>query len=333
MNHVGGRAGEEDHRPMRSAGSRTARPGSSSAGFSPGRIGEELGVHRRLDRSRTDGVHVHTTPAHSSASDLVSWSSPPLLAAYVVRPLAATTAYVEATLMIFPEPRSSIAGPRPGPRRRRPSGWCRGPDPMRPRSRPRRTGSPWPRRCSRGCRSGRDWPDLLDHATDIARILDVDDVGRCGAPARSDFGCDGSTCADVRETTASRRQLGRDRSQASGQDRDPLRSPAPRARTSRTCRTGLWRSRASSGWPVCAARAEVVYISQHSRNRSASQGGKPVALGNITEQDASTLLNDLRLGLNADGYDLLVSAIDDKLRLDIVARMTAARTASFRRRP
>jgi hypothetical protein len=45
-----------------------------------------------------------------------------------------------------------------------------------------------------------------------------------------------------------------------------------------------------------------------------------VALGNITEQDASSLLDDLRLGLNADGYDLLVSGIDEKLRLDIVAR-------------
>ena len=45
-----------------------------------------------------------------------------------------------------------------------------------------------------------------------------------------------------------------------------------------------------------------------------------MALGSITQEDATTLLNDLRLGLNADGYDLLVSAIDDKLRLDIVAR-------------
>lgn len=45
-----------------------------------------------------------------------------------------------------------------------------------------------------------------------------------------------------------------------------------------------------------------------------------MALGSITEQDASTLLNDLRLGLNADGYDLVVSALDDKLRLDIVAQ-------------
>lgn len=45
-----------------------------------------------------------------------------------------------------------------------------------------------------------------------------------------------------------------------------------------------------------------------------------MAIGNLTEQDASTLLNNLRLGLNADGYDLLVSGIDDKVRLNIVAR-------------
>lgn len=45
-----------------------------------------------------------------------------------------------------------------------------------------------------------------------------------------------------------------------------------------------------------------------------------MALGKLTEQDAASLLNDLRLGLNADGYDLLVSGIDDKLRLSIVAR-------------
>jgi hypothetical protein len=44
-----------------------------------------------------------------------------------------------------------------------------------------------------------------------------------------------------------------------------------------------------------------------------------VAIGELTEQDASSLLNDLRLGLNADGYDLEVSGIDDKLRLNIVA--------------
>lgn len=43
-----------------------------------------------------------------------------------------------------------------------------------------------------------------------------------------------------------------------------------------------------------------------------------MAIGNLTEQDASSLLNDLRLGLNADGYDLQVSGIDDKIRLSIV---------------
>ena len=43
-----------------------------------------------------------------------------------------------------------------------------------------------------------------------------------------------------------------------------------------------------------------------------------MAIGNLTAQDASSLLSDLRLGLNADGYDLEVTGIDDKLRLSIV---------------
>jgi hypothetical protein len=45
-----------------------------------------------------------------------------------------------------------------------------------------------------------------------------------------------------------------------------------------------------------------------------------MAIGELTEHDAAALLNDLRTGLNADGYDLEVSGVDDKVELTIVAR-------------
>lgn len=43
-----------------------------------------------------------------------------------------------------------------------------------------------------------------------------------------------------------------------------------------------------------------------------------MAIGNLTRSDASALLDDLRIGLNADGYDLEVAAVDDKVQLRIV---------------
>lgn len=42
-------------------------------------------------------------------------------------------------------------------------------------------------------------------------------------------------------------------------------------------------------------------------------------LKSITPSEASDTLSGLRQGLNADGYDLEVSTIDDKVRLRIVA--------------
>lgn len=48
-----------------------------------------------------------------------------------------------------------------------------------------------------------------------------------------------------------------------------------------------------------------------------------MAVANLTEHEAYSLLNDLRQGLNADGYDLVVAGLADKLELRVVATEAA----------